>query len=262
MHIRSKQELTRLEINRPVVAGLEQFLDTVEALGRTAFGERYAGHINTPVIQENEEGELEPLMQGVPMSASRLMIYRNGELSMNLLGRYALPQDKFAKNFRAAHGPLINRAVESGEEGTAFKSGRNSLQYALDTIAEEHGINNSEEIRVSCKSIDVLVDPLLEHTGMEVVLKPDPNQKVTRMLIHQSAFCYRALYRRSRRSAMPLNPTALSIPFARMPSGATDNEIGRFLTSIEDHLPQHAYLGEFSDSVGTPSWREEPGRLP
>ncbi len=272
----SREDFSYLEIYRPVEAGVDEFMDRVHAHGEMAFGNRTDAVLTTPSFEPDANGDATPVMavNGVPRP--RLEVYRPNELRLRYIERRAEPEMNYAPKFGNAlrrtitnpeetlHGDRIPELEppkkETADEDEKEKTGkkekmRDSLAYHFEVIGRKYGVTDQSRIEVNFSSIDIPIDPALEHRGLEIYLVPDPATKVTRMLIEQAGVCIRGLGRKSREVTNPWTPTGLRMPFARMPSDAGQEQMDRFLQAIEGELPLlHVVLGGFRDTIGGASW--------
>jgi hypothetical protein len=264
MAVQSREHFTYLEVYRPVESGLEQFLDKVRFHGEEAFGTKINTVLTQPVLEEGPDGGEEPVMQTRGVEVPRLHVYSGNQLSMQLIDRRVEPRMNYGSRFRWVASRLIRKPDDfvyrpiprSPEEEKARyeKKRRDSLAFIFEQIGLKYDIVDQDHLEVPLRALDIPVDPPLEHLGHEVALVPDPKSKVTRMLVEQAGVCLRGLSRHSPKAANPYSPTALRIPFARMPRDASEHEVDRFLGSVEEHLPQRVVLGAFKDHVGGSSW--------
>jgi len=267
MAVQSREDLTYAEIYRPVEQDerLATFLDRVRFSGDEVFGTRINTLVTEPAVLEGEDGlpELVNTIQGV--DSPRLEVYGSGQIRLPLLDRRIEPRLNYGGRFRWAVGRLLTKPGDTAyrpvprsaeeERGRTEKRKRDSLDFIFEQIGLKYGIEDQHHLEIPIQALDIPVDPPLEHLGSEVQLVPDPKSKVTRMLVEHAGVCLRGLGRHSPKAANPYSPTGLRIPFARMPSDATESEIEHFLGSVEENLPHKLALGYFKDHVGGSSWQ-------
>lgn len=264
MAIQSREDLTYLEIYRPVEDGLNKFLEKVGEIGNKVFGTDEITAITRPVKVVDEEGSANPVMSITGIKTPRIEVYGPSQLKLDLLDRRVDPKLNYASRFRWVASRLIRRPEDLGyrqivrdEEELQVRIDRKkrlSLSFMFEQIGYQYDITDQNYLEVVCRAIDFPVDPPLEHLGQELALIPHPGSPVTRMLVAHAGLCLRGLGRHSSKAANPYSPTALRIPFARMPANATQPQINEFIGSVEAELPVRPILGGFKDHVGGSSW--------
>lgn len=261
----TREDFTYLEIYRPVIGGVSDFLDEVSLVGNEVFGQKFGGLRTEPKVEISEAGVEEVVHNVKSIESPRLSVYPEGTMRMDLLDRRVPPQMNYASSFRYQASRLIKkpgdtvyRPIERSEEEKKRRleqSKRESLAFRFEQIGSRYGIYDNEHLEVPLKGFDISVDPMLEHTGLELRLLPDPEAAVTRMLIEQAGVCLRSLGLKSAKAAFPYAPTSLGIPFARLPEDSALREESIFLQEVNELFPLRVILGGFKDVVGGASWQ-------
>ncbi len=264
MAAQTRADFTFLEIYRPVLEGMSAFTGKAQFEGDRIFGSEARATITEPTYEKDQSGVDEPVMAVLGVESPRLDVYGNGELRLPLVERRVPPQMNYGRKFSYALGGVLKdpkdeavRPVERNPEEKELRTEqrrRYSLASTFEQIGKEYGVFDQQQLTVTTRSLDISVDPPLEHLGFEVLLVPDPKSKVTQMLIKQAGVCIRGLGRYSSKVANPWSPTGLRIPFARLPPNASHADVTHYIEAMEAHLPLNLVLGGLKYIVGGASW--------
>ena len=253
MAITSKDDLSYLEVSRPVVDGFNGVYGDLRTEGDRIFGFSYPDVYEEPRMVEQADGMFAPMtgISGVP--EPNLNLYPRESLRLPLVDLVALPGLKYGRKLhRAYERATMNPEVrtdhklvsdEVDEKEPPELRALTGLAGGLHRIAKDYGIFDHREVQVECLTVSVPIDVAPMQAGKEVWLMPDATSAVGLMLIDQAKLILRAIGRKDGDLVNPSSPTNLRIPIARMPYGADHEQEMLFLKRVKANIPLKLTLG-------------------
>lgn len=250
-----REAFTSLVIYRGVEEGATHFLDHVREAGEQIFG--YEVHSVTPevCIDESDESGDSTIMsiRGIP--TPRLDLYKQRDLRLYLLDKYAPTRLNFSSKFRWAASKVINAADYIPHKRTKRSEGEEaqrhggSLARRFYQIGLQYDILDQKHLELNFNAVTQPVELIHDYLGQEVTLLPDATDRAFMMLLDQAKLCVRGLGMHSAKVGYPECRRALQLPFARMPLDATPEQRADFIKAVEERLPVRFILGDFEDDV-------------
>jgi hypothetical protein len=230
-----------LQIDRPILAGGDRFLASVEEIGRRAIGSAFTAGLTETHLDISDES-LELVTTSRPIEQPRLDVYSPHDLKTVLLRRVASNKMGARYNFNHQAASLTARR----KSGTARSKGLptvrpgKSAQDLLDDISTQEGLQ-AGNTRIKCDRITEGYDPILG-SFVALIPKSGPERFV---LTKQARMAFSLLEGLSPRIAHGANPTIPVVPFASLPPDVGMKQHERLMDAINgsDLLPVSLVMG-------------------
>lgn len=234
-----RSRFTDFEIVRPVKEDVDNFLPKANFIGQQVFG------VERPAIVPVQ---YEDYTEHMPVGTSRVNVYRLDDLVLGLLRRRALSSMRYEGTFNAAKR-RIEESVERIEypndmrkrDRKNFHPKLVGIHKRLDQIGIQHDVMPETDIELTMSTVRIIPNPD-RLGGRELALVPDPQDKMTVLLIEQAEACFSALVNHACKAVYPASSEPIEVPFARMPVDATSNQIVDIVGRIDALLPVQLVL--------------------
>lgn len=244
--LRNQEDFSYFEITRPAEdnPALERMLDRVRYLGATILEQEISpaiieSHIDVSMTKHEADFDTGNDMEATHINGirnSRLKVYEPKHVKLPLLRYKILSNAKHAAGFnRTAQRVKYDLQDPDDPSYEGRHKGRppgelrkRLIQHALryDIIESEDNILPS----LRCDSVNFIRDPL---TGrMEIVLIPNAEQNLVRMLLEQAGICFEQYHKYAQQAAVLASAQSISIPIARLPEDLTNDEHPRLMKAI------------------------------
>jgi hypothetical protein len=242
----SPEDYGYLQVQRPVIEGCDAFLARASRIGHQILGDEVVAAMTELGLPEVGEDEAlpEPVHVVSTLTNSVMFVGERKDLNAvllhravrgNLASRYSFGyhQGLFAADNRIVRGRLDVEGVERGKHQVP------SLKEELDAVSVRHD-KDPDRLPVVCDRVGVLGEP-----GDKLILALFPRAKDigTRILHEQAKVCFTRLERQSSRTAFPISPWSVGVPFARIPGTIKDAQYERLLDRLQELTPERIVLG-------------------
>ena len=231
-----------LQIDRPILAGGDRLLASVEDIGRRALGLSVATALaETHLAVDDDSIDMVTTMK--PLTQPKLDVYGPHDLKAVLLRRVASSRmdSRYNFNYQAASLSAKKRAgnVKPPKGMSSQAPGKNAPE-ALDDISTQAGID-AKNTRIKCDRITGGYDPIL---GRFIALVPKSGPE-SFVLMQQAERAHKLLDELSPRIANGANPSLPVIPFASLPPDIGAKQYERLMDTINgaEILPVALVMG-------------------
>lgn len=254
--LRSQEDFTYFEITRTAEnnTALQRMLAKLGNLGATILEpEMSPAVVESRVEVMDKESEYafedrrhEILINGI--HSSRLRVYEPENIKLPLL-RYKVPSNaKHASGFRrAAQRVIYDLKDPSDATPHDRRKGRppGELRKRLMQASLRYDIIESKGSYlppIEWNDLTIIPDHLTDR--WELVLLPNPRQRLVRLLLEHSGICFEGYHKYSQEAGVLGGAQPINIPVARVPKDLNDHEQDAFMEAVcKEVLPVRLTLG-------------------
>ncbi len=256
------ESVATLNFSRPVLKteSLPLFMVAVRTCGAAedAFGIDLLGGKPRPEgVVLAADGTAYPTEEHTGYEIPRLRVYQDDDLELSMVQWKAPTYRKvdYLSKFHNAARRIMNNPqvmlpeyrshpvdVEDDEKLTSF-------ERLMAAVGHKYDVSDQTHIDVPCNDLLLPVDSVAGKNSREVYLLADTGSVIGQMLVEQAAWIEAALLTKNRELFNLRSPTAIGIPFARLPRTATPQAIENFTTCLRKELPVKLTLGPVGYTV-------------
>jgi hypothetical protein len=223
-----------LQIMRPVVETrpLRSFLNVADQLARRIMSQEDFILIDRDLIGDQAD-EYESTQTAEPLGLHTMY---NSTLRLPLFERQA-PSEYRGRSLLTAYDAFSRTPRQSRQRAPLPMP-----QLELRQAALRHDVPPESNITLPFTGITLVNSPGHEEKGPEVALVPGNGRE--RLLVHdEAAIIFRAIVRYNQSMGWLAPKTVPAVPFMRIPSNVTDEQLTVFSDKLSEHLPLTLELG-------------------
>lgn len=219
------------------VSGAEEFLAQAAFWGDKIFGQETVGIVEVPAdeMADNPGFDTKTLVEvGLPrvrlVDPTEMILHifdRGAPKELNLGGKMRFALKKTILSAERVYRP-VSRDTPAGSE----KFRTRDIYETTDSIGFLHGIPDQKNVRILCGGIAAPLDYRTEDFNLSLLLNPAFDS--TRMLAQHARTYLTGIADHSKKVAYPATTTLLHIPFATLPSDATERQGLEYIEKMTD----------------------------